>query len=251
MRLGFAVAGLLFGLALPAAAQTPEEWFAQGNAAYEEGRFADAADAYRKIQTFQIEDARIEFNLGNAEFKMGRKGAAILHFERARQLDPTDREIRENLQYARTFLVDKFETPELPWVIERAIDRQNGLGPDRQGWIALGLIWAICALLAYAFSAPGRWNAGWGWALATLLLILAIVSASWWLTWQRLDGTKRAVVLAPVVEVLAGPGANNAAIDSVHEGLTVEIRDLREEWVQVSLPNGLSGWLPRQALGIV
>jgi len=59
------------------------------------------------------------------------------------------------------------------------------------------------------------------------------------------------VVLEPAAEVRAGPGANNATLFTVHQGLTVEIRAERDEWLQVSLPNGLSGWIERQATGEV
>ena len=58
-----------------------------------------------------------------------------------------------------------------------------------------------------------------------------------------------AIVLDEVVDVLAGPGHNNATLFTVHEGLTVEVRgELGAEWVQVSLPNGLNGWLPSDVL---
>jgi uncharacterized protein YraI len=56
------------------------------------------------------------------------------------------------------------------------------------------------------------------------------------------------VVLAPTVEVLAGPSPANATVFRIHEGTRVEIRDARGEWTQVVLPNGLTGWVPRDAV---
>ena len=38
---------------------------------------------------------------------------------------------------------------------------------------------------------------------------------------------------------------------TVHEGLTVEVRGERDEWIQVSLPNGLFGWLSRDSAGLI
>jgi SH3-like domain-containing protein len=57
----------------------------------------------------------------------------------------------------------------------------------------------------------------------------------------------RAVVLAPSVEALAGPGLENAALFTLHEGATVDVRAEREGWFQVALPNGASGWVERRA----
>ena len=59
------------------------------------------------------------------------------------------------------------------------------------------------------------------------------------------------MVLDDSVEVLAGPGENNASLFTVHEGLTLTVRSERPGWVQVSLPNGLNGWVPRTVLGFV
>ena len=35
------------------------------------------------------------------------------------------------------------------------------------------------------------------------------------------------------------------------EGLDVEVWGEREEWIQVRLPNGVSGWVPRGAVEVV
>jgi SH3-like domain-containing protein len=77
------------------------------------------------------------------------------------------------------------------------------------------------------------------------------VAGSWYSTWQRLEGVRIAVVLASPVEVLAGAGPNNASLFTIHEGLRVEVRQEQQGWVQVSLPNGLNGWVPHEALGFV
>jgi uncharacterized protein YgiM (DUF1202 family) len=53
--------------------------------------------------------------------------------------------------------------------------------------------------------------------------------------------------LQPSAEALAGPGLNNAALFTLHEGTTVTVRSEREGWLQVALPNGLSGWVVRDA----
>ena len=55
-------------------------------------------------------------------------------------------------------------------------------------------------------------------------------------------------MLTDVSDVLAGPGENNATLFTVHEGLTLEVRSERQDWVQVSLPNGLNGWVRRGAV---
>jgi len=103
----------------------------------------------------------------------------------------------------------------------------------------LGVLWAASSLIT---------NAPIFWPETVAIVAFAI---SWLVTWERLEGERLAVVLDPAVEVLAGPGENNASLFTVHEGLTLTIRAERPDWVQVSLPNGLNGWIPRTALGFV
>lgn len=232
-------------------AESTEEIFNRGNQAYEEGRYAEAAEAYRSLLKYSIRDPRLEYNLANAEFRLGNLGQAILHYERARRLDPTDTDIRANLELARSMGVDLVEGSPEPGLIRWLHRVQERLGPDRQAWIVLALVWAVAALVAACSARPAGWRALHGWILAGLLLVTALGALSWQQTFQRLAGDRHAVVLAETAEVLAGPGENNPALFTVHEGLTLEVQTVREEWVQVSLPNSFNGWISRQALELI
>jgi hypothetical protein len=232
----------------PARADTPEEIFERGNRAYDAGRYEEAAEAYRTVLRYQVEDARVEYNLGNAEFRRGNLGRAILHYERARRLDPTDPDVRANLDYARSQRLDRVPPPERPAVVAWLIRWQDRIGADRLAWAALGLVWAGCGVLVWGLSVPGRWRARQGWSLAALVTLLALVGASWYGTVERQAGDSTAVVVARLVEVLAGPGENNATLATIHEGLDVEVWAEREEWLQVRLPNGVSGWVSRHSV---
>jgi tetratricopeptide (TPR) repeat protein len=234
-----------------AAAETPEELFDRGNEAYTQGRYAEAVEAYETALRYGIHDPRLEYNLGNTRFRLGQLGQAILHYERARRMDPTDPDIRANLAYVRSLCFDRVEAPELMVAVRWTRAVQDRLGPDRQAWVFLVLVWAVLGLLAFKLSRPGGWDASAGWAVAVLIVIALLVAASSYSTYQRLEGQRVGVVLQDVVEVLAGPGENNPTLFTIHEGLTLEIRTDRGDWVQVSLPNGLNGWVPGDALGRV
>lgn len=231
--------------------ETPEETFSRGNAAFENGRFEDAAEAYRTVLRYGIRDARVEYNLGCAAFRLGRLGEAILHFERALRLDPTDPDVKANLELARGRCFDRVEAPEVAAPIRMVRGAQDAAGPDRQAAALLVLVWLVASLVGWRSSRPGGWNAAAGWILASALFLLAALGASWLSTRDRLEGVPLAVVLASSVEVRAGPGENNAVLFTVHEGLALEVRSERQDWIQVSLPNGLNGWVPGDSVGKV
>jgi len=240
-------------LALPGLlrAETAEEIFDGGNLAYADDRFSDAVEAYETVLKFRVQDPRLEYNLGNAQFRLGNLGLAILHFERARRLDPTDRDILDNLAYARSFCFDIVPAEEIPAALAWARRLQDGVGPDRQAWASVALLWGVIGVLTWGLFRSGRWTPGHGWALGAGLLLLAATVGSWSMTETRLAGTALAVVLDEAVEVRAGPGTNNPTLFTVHEGLTVEVRDEREDWILVRLPDGLNGWARVGALGRV
>jgi hypothetical protein len=239
-------AGLVWVAPLPA--ETPEESFDRGNSAYEEEDFAAAAEAYRSVLRYGIRDSVVEYNLGNAEFRSGNLGRAILHFERARRLAPTDRDVLANLEFARSFCYERVEPPESASPLDWLSTVQDRLGADRQAWALLALVWVAGSVLLVGFARPSGWRAAHGWTLALVLVALVSVGSSWYVTQQRLTGSRAAVVLDDVVEILAGPGPNHPTLVTVHEGLTLEIRAERQDWLQVGLPNGLNGWIVRTAL---
>lgn len=247
----FALAVCAAGLVHGTRAESPEETFGHGNELYVSGDFNGAAEAYRTVVQYGIVDPRVEYNLGNAAFRLGRMGEAILHYRRAQRLAPADPDIAANLELALSRSLDRADPPELtgPVRIVRAV--QDRLGPDRQAIALLALLWVVAGLATWRSSRPRGWNAAAGWTLAALLFVGSIASVSWYTTWQRLDGEHLAVILKPSVEVLAGAGQNNATLFTVHEGLTVIVQQEQREWLQVTLPNGLHGWVPRDALGIV
>jgi hypothetical protein len=234
-----------------AVAQTPEEIFDRASTAYREERFEEAAEGFRALLAQRIRDPIVEYNLGNAEFRLGHLGQAILHYERAQRLDPLDSDVRANLEYARSLCFDRVEVHEPAPPVRWLRDVQDRIGPDRQAWLVLGVLWSLAALVAWCSSRPRGWSAAHGWVLSGLLLLFLVVTTSWYTTLRRVEGRRAGVVLEPAADVLAGPGQNNPTLFTVHEGLVLEVRSERDQWLQVSLPNGLNGWILRGTVGMI
>jgi tetratricopeptide (TPR) repeat protein len=243
-----AVVMLCAAAVVPSArAASPEDTFDTACRAYEEGHWDAAADAFRSLLRYGLADARLEYNLANTEYKRGRLGEAILHYERARRLSPADPEIVANLAIARSKLRDVVEDDDSAGVLRAVRGMQDRLGVSTQAWLLVICVWLVAAILTWCGSRSGGFTPAWGWTLAGLLLVSIVLFLSWRSTWSRLEGTPRAVVLKPTVEALAGPGLNNTSLFTLHEGITVTIESEREGWLQVSLPNGLTGWVVRDA----
>ena len=73
--------------------------FKEAAALYDQGQFEQAAARYESLHAAGVRSANLFFNLGNAWFKAGQTGRAILNYERARQIEPRDPDIRGNLDF--------------------------------------------------------------------------------------------------------------------------------------------------------
>jgi len=226
-----------------ARAETPEETFDAACRAYEQGHWDAAADGFRSLLRYGFADARLEYNLANAEYKRGHLGEAILHYERARRLAPADADIAANLALSKAQIRDVLDDPEAAGALHVVRGVQNRLGVAAQAWMLVAGVWLIAGIVTWCGSRPGGFTPAWGWMLAVTVLATSVVFLSWRASWSRLEGTPRAVVLKPSIEALAGPGLNNAPLFTLHEGTAVTIQNERDGWLQVTLPNGLTGWV--------
>lgn len=102
----------LFAAGLAALASSPDALFQSGATAYRAGEYARAAAAFRQSVLLHPASGALQ-NLGNAEWRCGSTGPAILAWEQARWLDPFNASVRQNLQFARK--TAQLEAPDLAW----------------------------------------------------------------------------------------------------------------------------------------
>src|ERR1700712_1707691 len=84
----------------PACAQA-EATFAKANADYAAGHFPQAVRGYQALVDGHHWSASVFYDLGNAHFRAGDIGRAILSYERALALQPNQPEAQANLRLVR------------------------------------------------------------------------------------------------------------------------------------------------------
>jgi tetratricopeptide (TPR) repeat protein len=82
-------------------AQSNQELFEQGNEAYSKRDFSGAVEIYEQLTATSGYGAGLLFNLGNSYARSGQTGKAILNYERALRLAPSDSDIQGNLELVR------------------------------------------------------------------------------------------------------------------------------------------------------
>ena len=134
-------------------------------------------------------------------------------------------------------------------LLSRAVHRFT---VDQETRIALGLFLAANLLFAFSLLTPGRRIASWGLAASLAAVLLAVVIAGS-LGWKLYEQTHRrqGVIIEQKVDVRSRPGGENVAVVAIHEGVVVRVRGEAGGWLQISLPNGWTGWIPGSAAGIL
>ena len=239
----------------PAAATPGQEaasLFSAGNDLYAAGKYDEAARQYRQILNQGISTAAVHYNLGGALFKTGQLGPAILEYEKATRLDTRDPDIQANLSYLRSLTADKSAEVGAQ-TTSFFVERMLGLTSIDQDALAFALAWlALGGLAAARLAARSprlRYAAAWGMAIVALPVLIegAILSTKLY----RAATLSEGIVLEERVDVRSGPGEENTTLFTVHEGLKVRVRGRQGSWLQVSLDNGLNGWMSASSLGVI
>jgi tetratricopeptide (TPR) repeat protein len=233
-------------LALGTAVRAQEEIFQGGNRLYQEGRYEEAIEAWQRVREAGYESAAIHFNLGNAYFKLGRLGPAILEYERAGRIIPGDEDVTANLRLARSVTADDIEPLPRFWLLA-AWDWWVDLLP-------LGVLrWATAAswLLAGTGLVVGILARGGGARRAGMIVLSASAGATFLLGLNLavrelgLGRPEEAVVMAVEVGVKSAPTDDpNLTIFNIHEGTLVQVERLADEWAEIKLEDGRVGWVP-------
>ena len=218
--------------------------FDTANKLYEEKKFSDAAGAYEKILATGQASPAVYFNLGNARFKSGKIGHAILAYHYAAQLTPRDPDVRANLQFAR----NQVEGPTVrPTRSQRALGR---LSLNEWAGLSVAGFWLTFGLLAAAqFRPPLKSSlrsvtvvAGSATILLAVCLGLALANGG---------PAQIAVVTAGEVTVHNGPLEESQSAFSAHDGAELQVLDRKDDWLQVSDGNRRVGWLKRSEVALV
>ncbi|MFH1502626.1 MAG: tetratricopeptide repeat protein [Candidatus Eisenbacteria bacterium] len=226
--------------------------FAQANALYSEERFDEAAAVYEAILDGGFRNADVEYNLGNAHYKSGRLGPAVLAYERALGLDPSHEDAAANLAFLGELLADR-RTPVGGSVSESLAGLSARFTVGRLAFLASVFYFTLFfALIWGVLRGPA---AQWARRLALVMVVhLAVSGGILAFKVAQTRANVEAVILAAEVGVRTGPGDDFLLEFRLHEGTKVRLSESRadesgDEWARVAVAGtDLEGWLPANAI---
>ncbi|MCJ7449613.1 MAG: SH3 domain-containing protein [Bacteroidales bacterium] len=242
---------LLFpGTVLPQ--DTKDDKFKKGTEYFSSGSYKEALEQWIDIYNTGYRSAQLDYNIGNAYFKLDNIPGAILFYERAYMLNPAVEDITYNLNIARTLVVDRFE--EIPELFFVKWYNFMSLIMSGNSWAKISIVTFVLCLLflsLYFYSSRYRYKVIGFW-LAVFLLLVSVTSFALAARNKSLvHDSHKAIIYSPSVNGKSSPDNSGTDLFVLHEGTKVTVEDEVGEWYEIRLSDGNKGWIPANSLEII
>ena len=228
--------------------------FAQGsfknaNEMYQKGDYNGAIRSYESILDAKQESAEVYFNLGNCYYKLNKVAPAIYNYEKALTLKPNDKDILNNLNFAKKLTID--EIKEVPKVGFEKLVRDFTATYHYNTWAWISVVLAVLFLLfflGYYFSALTLSKRIFFIGMFVVLLAILISVSSAIFERNHYNSERPAIIFKEMVSVKSEPKASSSEVLELHEGTKVYVLESFDGWDKIQLTDGTEGWLEKSDL---
>lgn len=223
------------------------------DSAYAKGDYTSAVSIYEALIANEGEAVAVYYNLGNAYYKKNDIAKAILNYERALLLDPSDKDVRFNLELAQSKTIDKvaekYNIFFMQW-LHSAIDALS-----MKTWCIVGVVAFIVLLSSLLFLFFNNRVAVRKIAFVlsiSMLLVTLFANLSAYTHYADLTNRSAAIILSPSVTAKSTPDESGTNLFVIHEGHKVNVTDdTMRNWKEIELEDGTVGWVPASSLELI
>lgn len=230
---------------------TAENLAQKGDSAYSADNFQLAAQLYTAAMATGGTSSVLFYNLGNAYYRQGNLGKALVNYERALKIDPTNDDARTNLEFVKTKITDR--QIDSGSIMSRLWDNiVCFFHADTWAWISVALfalfLAGICTYLFSTVVIIKKISFFGGIVIFFLTTVCVIVSFA---AANRSENNDYAIILSPAVQLSTSPReARNQTEEAflLHEGTKVEVVDSVSSpgegtWYEVKVGHGDRAWI--------
>jgi tetratricopeptide (TPR) repeat protein len=229
-----------------------KQLFDEGNTLYSDGKYQEAIDKYQAVLDSGVHSAEVYFNLGNAHYKLNHIAPSIFYYEKALQLNPDDKDIRNNLSYAQNMTIDAIETlPELgiSRFFKKVVKAQSF-----DTWAMIAIVFMmlfVVSVLGYFFTYQTA-SKRFSFILGLLAISFTLICLVFALKKYDLDAKDNpAIVFAQESTVKTDPNLKGETLFLLHEGTKVQVLDHANNWYNIKLADGKTGWIPGEDVRVL
>ena len=242
----FITAGLLFfictaphALALSDKDTDAGYTFYKGNTLYEKGSYDDAISTYSKLLEQNMESGHLYYNMGNAYFKKGELGKAILHYERAKRLIPRDSDLKSNYKFALSQIEADTAKISAP-MTDKIFGAFSFLSLNELTVLSSCMLLLIVLLLIARLYIRMSRNT-FSLLLTSFIVIIAFTITTVFIRASAID--KEAVIVSNSPEVKFEPFESATTHFTLHEGMKIHVIQSKQDWMKIKRSDGKTGWV--------
>jgi tetratricopeptide (TPR) repeat protein len=228
----------------------------QADSAYSKDNYILAESLYLQALKVGGSSSTLFYNLGNAYYRQGMYGKAIVNYERALKLDPTNGDARANLEFVNSKITDK------------QIDNGSYMSSLWDGLVSLFTAngWAILSLVLFALFLGGaalyifsttivvKKASFFGGLIVLVLTVISTIVA--FDAADRVNSNRYAIIIPPAAQLSTSPREARSQSEQaflLHEGTKVEVIDSLSTagegtWYEVVVGRGDRAWIPATAV---
>ncbi len=219
------------------------------DSAYAKEDYHKAVKLYKQLDP----TAAVCYNLGNSYYRLDDMAKAVLWYERAYLLDPSDPDIRFNLTMARGKTIDKVVPRHEIFFVSWYSSLVNIASADEWGYVSIALftLALLALLLCVVLKRIGLRKLCLS-AFSVLLLLCILGNVCAFSQRRKLVHRTGAIVMDSSAVVKSTPSQSGSDLFVLHEGTKVEIRDnTLKDWYEIELADGKVGWIESRQIEVI
>ena len=234
----------LFSLGLFAQNQS---LFEQGNQLYNDGKYAQAIDKYKAILETENHSAELYFNLANAHYKLNHIAPSIYYYEKALKLSPKDQDIKNNLAFANNMTIDDIEVIPNAGFSKLIRNITDIMSFDNWAKLAVASVLMFVLIFLLYYFTYSTFKKRLAFITSNLFLFLAAISVA--IAFHNYNLNKKdkpAIIFAQETVIKSEPNNRSQELFRLHEGTKVQIIDTINQWKEIKLTDGKTGWIENE-----
>lgn len=226
-----------------------EKTFEKANNLFKSQKYSEALEIYHNIEKSGLPNSELFFNIGNTYYRLEDWGNAILYFEKAKKLSPSDDDIQFNLKMANLKIIDKFNENERVTLFDYYINAINVFHSNT--WVYLSIL-SFTLLLIFAYQviySKSESAKRFSFLISLIsLFIFVVLTVFAYSTYTYNTSNTYAIMTDSNSMIKNAPDSNSQDLIMIHNGTKLQIIELNDNWAKVKLPDGNVGWIDKSTI---
>ena len=230
-----------------------DDKFTKANNLYNDSKYEKSIEVYFEILDSGVHSSELYYNLGNSFYKLNDIPNSILFYEKSLKLNPTDKDIINNLKMVNNAIIDDITKIPVPFFDNQLNKISNNLSYSNWGLISLIISFLFLLLFIFYFFSKEPIVKRTSFTLLLVLLFLIGITTKISLhAYEKNHLEKYAIIFSSKIEIKSEPNQRSENLLILHMGTKVKIIDsFNDEWVKIKLVNGQEGWINNNEIKII